>query len=58
MKWLLCLKFEAQSRLHNTIPLLCFGNFLLLFLKPVGKDLYSFKAAEETLSNRRVLGFH
>ena len=32
--------------------------FLLLFLKPVGKDLSSFKAAEETLSNRRVLGFH
>lgn len=31
MKWLLCLKFEAESRLHNTIPLLCFGNFLLLF---------------------------
>lgn len=33
-------------------------DFLLLFLKRVGKDLSSFKAAEETLSNRRVLGFH
>ena len=33
-------------------------DFLLLFLKLVGKDLSSFKAAEETLSNRRVLGFH
>ena len=50
MKCLLCLKFEPQSGLCNTILLLCFGNFLPLFSvllllwqrwSPVGFSPYS-----------------